>query len=90
MTRLILAALAAALAFSPAAEARHHHRWTSAQPADPLPGPYWTYEKWTPPGAWQTTVTIGPGGKRCTSRLMLSRSGWWVPRIQCEVVARAD
>jgi hypothetical protein len=84
MRALLIAATVIALCAP--AEARLHHKSYRTVIEPSYPAPYWTYQKPVPSGAYQTTVTYGPGNRRCLSQLVLLPNGFWRPTRRCEIV----
>jgi len=87
MRNFVLALLAGFFLINLAAtaDAKGHHRHAVAVDYS-YAAPYWGYHKWVPWGAYQSTVTYGPGNRRCVSQLVLLPSGWWRPTRRCEPV----
>ena len=86
MRKLLALAISAVAVFSSCqAQAAHrHHRVVKVRTETRLPeGPLWYYSRPTPLGAMVTTVSDMPG-KRCYSRLVENRRGWYVPHRWCE------
>lgn len=84
MRKLVLAVLALSVGFSTHAEARGYHKRAVKAAEMSYAASDWIYRKWVPWGAYQTTVTYGPGNRRCVSQLLPSPSGWWIPTKRCE------
>jgi hypothetical protein len=88
MRKFIVAVLivAAIIALATDAGAKGHYRRVGTTAEFTYPASYWTYQKWVPWGAYQTTVTYGPGNRRCVSQLVHLPNDWWRPTRRCEIV----
>ena len=87
MRRLLaLSILPLAIGFATHAEAKSHHRRILTTAEFTYATPSWTYQKSVPWGAYQTTVTYGPGNRRCVSQLVHLPNDWWRPTRRCDVV----
>ena len=89
MRNQVLAAVMTVLffaAFSANADAKNYKRPATA-PAEfnrSVPFWAWTYRPSIPDGSWASTVSYGPGNRRCVSHLVQLPNRWWRPVIWCE------
>ncbi len=84
MRKVVLATMVLVVGISASAEARLKPHSKASEIS--YSSTYWTYQKAVPWGAYQTTITYGPGNRRCVSQLLQSPSGWWIPTRRCETV----
>jgi hypothetical protein len=76
----------AIIALATDADAKGHYRRVGTTAEFTSAASSWARQKSVPWGAYQSTVTYGPGNRRCVSQLVHLPNDWWRPTRRCEIV----